>query len=107
MHFIKLINHRSDVFLVDHAWTTTPERARKELKENPNLLERMYHMMGFKEEEEEETEEENKDTQHEGDEDEEMIHTLMEQTGVTREKARETLINERWDLLSAISVRST
>jgi tubulin--tyrosine ligase-like protein 12 len=37
----------SNIFLIDHAWTTTPENARKQLQDNPNLLPRMEQMMGI------------------------------------------------------------
>lgn len=36
---------RSNVYLVDHAWTTSPEEARKQLRATPNLLERMINLM--------------------------------------------------------------
>jgi len=36
---------RSQIFLVDHAWTTSPEDARKQLRATPKLLERMASLM--------------------------------------------------------------
>eukprot|EP00005_Dracoamoeba_jomungandri_P006784 CAMPEP_0174265858 /NCGR_PEP_ID=MMETSP0439-20130205/28188_1 /TAXON_ID=0 /ORGANISM="Stereomyxa ramosa, Strain Chinc5" /LENGTH=985 /DNA_ID=CAMNT_0015352529 /DNA_START=62 /DNA_END=3016 /DNA_ORIENTATION=+ len=35
----------SDIFLVDHAWTTTPEEAKKQLLQMPSLLQRMLTLM--------------------------------------------------------------
>ncbi|RKP10544.1 tubulin-tyrosine ligase family-domain-containing protein [Thamnocephalis sphaerospora] len=104
-----------DIFLIDHAWTTAPERARKELMANPDLLTRITAMLGLPEPEEEEEEEEKDDTAADeelasGAEDAErqaeqdgMVAMVAEQAKVSQKEARATLIAEKWDLISAIS----
>ena len=42
------INDPNGIFLVDHAWTYRLNEARKSLKENENLLNRMCSLMNIK-----------------------------------------------------------
>eukprot|EP00727_Mastigamoeba_balamuthi_P006412 m51a1_g2391 hypothetical protein (1004) ;mRNA; f:727949-731590 len=41
------IKAESDIFLIDHAWTTSLDNAREQLETLPNLLPRMEEMMGL------------------------------------------------------------
>jgi NACalpha-BTF3-like transcription factor len=105
----------SDIFLLDHAWTTTPEKAREELEKNETLLERMANLMGIPEEKEEEETADNDDTasvdswtardnEQRSNTDEAMVRLVAQQANVSEETARSTLVKENWDLISALSV---
>lgn len=37
---------RSNIYLIDHAWTYSINNARQDLRDHPNLLERMSYLMG-------------------------------------------------------------
>lgn len=39
-------NDRSNIFLIDHAWTYSISSAKQDLQDNPNLLDRMSSLMG-------------------------------------------------------------
>jgi hypothetical protein len=41
----------SNIFLIDHAWTTKPENAKKEIKSAPGLLDRLETIMDIEKEE--------------------------------------------------------
>lgn len=53
---IQDIKSEEHVFLIDHAWTTDFVNARKQLLENPRLVDRLYHMFDLDVEETEEEE---------------------------------------------------
>lgn len=91
----------SDIFLVDHAWTTNPETARKELLENPTLLERLEGMMNIEAEDEPElSEDEEEQVEH----DDEIIKAVSEQANVSYEVAKEALEAEKYEVVNAITV---
>ncbi|KAH8549063.1 tubulin-tyrosine ligase family-domain-containing protein [Umbelopsis sp. PMI_123] len=87
----------SNIFLIDHAWTTTPENAKKEIKSSPGLLDRLETIMDIEKEDVVDSDDEN-----EIEEDSDMIDVVAEQANVSREKARKALIAQRHDLVSAI-----
>lgn len=87
----------SNIFLVDHAWTTKPENAKKEIKATPGLLDRLETLMDIEKEEVEDS-----DDEEEIEEDANMIDVVAEQANVSREQAREALVAERFDLVNAI-----
>eukprot|EP01107_Rhizomastix_libera_P000963 TRINITY_DN11799_c0_g1_i2.p1 TRINITY_DN11799_c0_g1~~TRINITY_DN11799_c0_g1_i2.p1 ORF type:complete len:1030 (-),score=262.54 TRINITY_DN11799_c0_g1_i2:30-3119(-) len=45
------IQKEEDIFLIDHAWTFTPDTSKKQLEENCELFKRVSSMIGFGEEE--------------------------------------------------------
>ncbi|KAI8080071.1 uncharacterized protein BX664DRAFT_208269 [Halteromyces radiatus] len=94
------LDKHSDIYLIDHAWTTTPETARKELRENEALLERLENMMDVEKEEgwvdEDESDEE---MEHNHD----IISMVAEQANVSFEKAKQALIDENYEVVNAIA----
>lgn len=46
----KALQPLSDVFLIDHAWTTTADKAREQLRTIPHLLQRMARLTGVDDE---------------------------------------------------------
>lgn len=87
----------SNIFLIDHAWTTKPENAKKEIKSAPGLLDRLETIMDIEKEEVVES-----DDEDEVKEDSNMIDVVAEQANVSREQAREALVAQRYDLVNAI-----
>jgi hypothetical protein len=63
------LRKESNVFLVDHAWTTDWRNARKQLMENPALVQRLYTMFDLDVEDQANDEEE--EVEGEGEEEEE------------------------------------
>ncbi|KAJ8656628.1 hypothetical protein O0I10_007705 [Lichtheimia ornata] len=95
----KLEKH-GDIFLVDHAWTTHPETARKELLENPNLLERLEGMMNIEADDEPElSEDEEEQVEH----DDETIKAVAEQANVSYQEAKDALEAEKYEVVNAIT----
>jgi tubulin--tyrosine ligase-like protein 12 len=80
----------SDVFLVDHAWLTQFNEARKQLKALPNLVQRLYSMMDLDAEDQEEEEDQEEGTE-EGTEQEEPKESEPEST---QEESAEEVSNE-------------
>lgn len=105
--------YNSDIFLVDHAWTTKPETSRAQLLDNPQLVERLTSMMDISVEIEEEEEEHHHEPQ-EGDEvvsnfpdmevDEDMVALVAKQGDVSEHRAKIALQNEKGDVISALMV---
>jgi NACalpha-BTF3-like transcription factor len=87
----------SNIFLVDHAWTTKPENAKKEIKAAPGLLDRLEALMDIEKEEVVDS-----DDEDEVEEDSNMIDIVSEQANVSRESAKKALAAEKYDLLNAI-----
>lgn len=86
---------------MDHAWTTHPETARKELLENPNLLERLEGMMNIEAEDEPElSEDEEEQVEH----DDETIKAVAEQANVSYQEAKDALEAEKYEVVNAITV---
>ncbi|KAI9497822.1 tubulin-tyrosine ligase family-domain-containing protein [Zychaea mexicana] len=93
------LKKHSEIFLVDHAWTTQPDNAHKELAENTNLLSRLENLMDI---ESEEFQEEEDSDEEELEHDEDAIKTVAEQANVSRETAREALVTEKYEVVNAI-----
>ncbi|KAI8145820.1 tubulin-tyrosine ligase family-domain-containing protein [Fennellomyces sp. T-0311] len=91
------LSKHGEIFLVDHAWTTQPDSAHKELENNPNLLERLENLMDIEKEEfQEESDEE--ELEH----DAEAIDTVAKQANVSHEVARQALEAEKYEVVNAI-----
>lgn len=99
--FIHVLIHLfvSDIFLVDHAWTTSPENAKKELLQNPTLLDRLENLMDIEKEELvlDEEEEEIKPS-------DELIRIVASQANVSEKEAEEALEAENNEVVNAIMV---
>lgn len=89
----------SEIFLIDHAWTTTPENAKKELLENEGLLERLENLMDI-EKEEFQSEDEEDEVEHS----DEAVKMVAEQANVSYEAAKEALEAEKYEVVNAIMV---
>lgn len=103
----------SDIFLVDHAWTTKPETSRAQLLDNPQLVERLTSMMDISVDAEEE--EAAEETTGAGEEeivsknpdlevDQTMVELVASQGHVTEHRAKVALQNENGDILAALMV---
>ncbi|CAO3636849.1 unnamed protein product [Cunninghamella blakesleeana] len=88
----------SDIFLIDHAWTTTPETAKNELKDNPILLERLENLMNIEKEELDENQSDS-DVEHI----DEIVHMVADQANVSYEQARLALEEENYEIVNAIA----
>ncbi|KAI8381422.1 tubulin-tyrosine ligase family-domain-containing protein [Radiomyces spectabilis] len=93
------LERHGNIYLIDHAWTTTPETAKKQLHENPGLLERLENLMDI---EAEEMPPEEKDPENEIQHDEDTIRMVADQAGVSYEKAKEALEAEKYEVVNAI-----
>ncbi|KAI9274445.1 tubulin-tyrosine ligase family-domain-containing protein [Phascolomyces articulosus] len=92
------LKKHSEIFLVDHAWTTQPDNAHKELLENPKLLERLENLMDIEADEFEEEESEEEELEH----DDEAVKTVASQANVSYDKAKEALEAEKYEIVNAI-----
>ncbi|CAM0136865.1 hypothetical protein VKS41_007450 [Umbelopsis sp. WA50703] len=97
LHAKTNVEKNSNIFLVDHAWTTKPENAKKEIKAAPGLLDRLEALMDIEKEEVVDS-----DDEDEVEEDSNMIDIVSEQANVSRESAKKALAAEKYDLLNAI-----
>ncbi|KAI9251244.1 tubulin-tyrosine ligase family-domain-containing protein [Sporodiniella umbellata] len=86
-----------NIFLIDHAWTTSPENARKELVQNVGLLDRLENLMDIEKPELifEEEEEEIKPT-------DQWIQLVASQANVSEARAKEALEAEGNEVVNAI-----
>ncbi|KAG0763242.1 hypothetical protein G6F57_010931 [Rhizopus arrhizus] len=94
----KTLQKHGDIFLVDHAWTTSPENAKKELLQNQALLDRLENLMDIEKEElvlDEEEEEEIKPS-------DELIRIVASQANVSEKEAEEALEAENNEVVNAI-----
>ncbi|KAI8074720.1 tubulin-tyrosine ligase family-domain-containing protein [Gongronella butleri] len=89
----------SDIFLVDHAWTTSAEMAKKELRENPALLDRVENLINVEKEEWVDDNDSDSDVEH----DDEVIRMVAEQANVSYDKAKAALEEENYEVLNAIT----
>lgn len=83
--------------MIDHAWTTSPETAKKELSQNPALLERLESLMDIEKPELVLEEEEVKPTN-------ELIKLVALQANVSEKDAEEALVAEDNEVVNAIMV---
>lgn len=92
----------SDIFLIDHSWTTNPENAANELLNTHGLLDRMEDLFNLKNKDEtlDEDDEVTKEQQ-------EAIDIAVKQSGKTPEQAREALENHGYELVNAIAELTT
>ncbi|KAJ2160570.1 TP53 regulating kinase [Coemansia sp. RSA 552] len=88
----------SNVFLVDHAWTTSVARALDDLDHVPGLLERMEQLTGVSEPRDETA----ADTEPLDDAMEASVPVLVSQKGVSVERARRLLREYNGDILEAM-----
>ncbi|EPB87193.1 hypothetical protein HMPREF1544_06018 [Mucor circinelloides 1006PhL] len=96
----KSLKKHSDIFLVDHAWTTSPETAKEELKLNLALMDRLENLMDIKQAEAPE----NSDDEEDEDEkpSEELVKLVASQANVTEREAEKALIAENNEVVNAI-----
>jgi len=87
----------SDIFLIDHAWTTNPENAAGELLNTSGLLKRMESLFNVNYEEEE-MEANDPDKQIK----EELINIVAQQASVNTEKAKDALERHNYEIINAI-----
>lgn len=99
----------SDIFLIDHAWTTKPETSKAQLLDNPQLVERLTSMMDIQVDEEVEEEEEEQATDGEVvsknpdlEVDETMVQLVASQGNVSERRAKIALQNEGGDIIAAL-----
>ncbi|CAO0803653.1 unnamed protein product [Mucor circinelloides] len=96
----KSLKKHSDIFLVDHAWTTSPETAKEELKLNLALMDRLENLMDIEQAEAPE----NSDDEEDEDEkpSEELVKLVASQANVTEREAEKALIAENNEVVNAI-----
>ncbi|KAJ1674260.1 hypothetical protein EV182_003644, partial [Spiromyces aspiralis] len=90
----------SDIFLVDHAWTTTIVDCLEQLERVPGLLDRVERMIGY------EASDANQDSDSNGGEediDEGSVRIVASQAHVSEERARELLKQYNGEIIEAIS----
>lgn len=89
--------------MIDHAWTTSPETAKKELLENPALMARLESLMDI-EVAEEPIDSDAEDSDDEGPS-EEDIKLVAEQANVSEKVAEQALRAENNEIVNAIMVK--
>ncbi|GAN06073.1 hypothetical protein MAM1_0110d05550 [Mucor ambiguus] len=96
----KSLKKHSDIFLVDHAWTTSPETAKEELKLNLSLMDRLENLMDIEQIEAPE----NSDDEEDEDEkpSDELVKLVASQANVTEREAEKALIAENNEVVNAI-----
>jgi tubulin--tyrosine ligase-like protein 12 len=90
----------SDIFLVDHAWTTSPEEAKKELRSNPALINRLENLMDVEIAEAPEDSDDEEDVKPSM----EIIKLVASQANVTDREAENALKAENNEVVNAIMV---
>ncbi|CEP11090.1 hypothetical protein [Parasitella parasitica] len=98
-----LVSERStrvDIFLIDHAWITSPENAKQELRLNVALMDRLENLMNI----EQVDAPENSDDEEEDDDkpDAELIQLVASQANVSEKEAETALIAENNEVVNAI-----
>ncbi|KAG2236013.1 hypothetical protein INT48_008105 [Thamnidium elegans] len=94
------LKKHSEIFLIDHAWTTSPETAKKELLENPTLMARLESLMDI-EVAEEPIDSDAEDSDDEGPS-EEDIKLVAAQANVSEKEAEQALRAENNEIVNAI-----
>lgn len=94
------LKKHSDIFLIDHAWTTSPETAKQELSTNFTLMDRLENLMSI------EPAEAPVDTDDESDDDDapsqEFIQLVASQANVSEKEAEKALRAENNEVVNAI-----
>ncbi|KAJ2226508.1 hypothetical protein IWW45_007428 [Coemansia sp. RSA 485] len=98
------LDAQSNVFLIDHAWTTTIDQALGQLDSAPGLLERMETLTGIFEPHEKMPIMPNTESLDAANE--VNVPVVVAQTGVSEEKARELLTKAGGDIIEAIMAAS-
>ncbi|KAJ1816454.1 hypothetical protein LPJ75_002018, partial [Coemansia sp. RSA 2598] len=94
----------SNVFLIDHAWTTTLDQALSQIDSAPGLLERMETLTGIFEPHEKMPIMPNTESLDAANE--VNVPVVVAQTGVSEERARELLTKTGGDIIEAIIAAS-
>ncbi|KAI8882515.1 TTL-domain-containing protein, partial [Backusella circina FSU 941] len=97
----KELKKHGDIFLIDHAWTTSPENARQELLLNPALMDRLENLMNI----EQEPAPQDSDDEEEEEEEpasEELVQLVASQANVSLKQAKEALKIENNEVVNAI-----
>ncbi|ORX46675.1 hypothetical protein BCR36DRAFT_356784 [Piromyces finnis] len=97
------LNTNSDVFLIDHSWTTNPENAAGELLNTSGLLKRMEGLFNINYNEEEVIEEDESEKQMK----EELIKLVCQQANVNSERAKDALERHSYEVINAIDELTT
>ncbi|KAI9473892.1 MAG: tubulin-tyrosine ligase family-domain-containing protein [Benjaminiella poitrasii] len=96
----KTLKKHSEIFLVDHAWTTSPDTAKEELRLNPSLIDRLENLMNI------EPVNAPVDSDDEDDDEvkpaDELIQLVASQANVSEKEAREALTAENNEVVNAI-----
>lgn len=87
--------------MIDHAWTTSPETAVKELIQNPVLLDRLENLMDIEKEEFVSDDEDDDNVTRPSDE---LIQLVASQANVSEKQAEEALLAENNEVVNAIMV---
>ncbi|ORE17065.1 hypothetical protein BCV71DRAFT_244248 [Rhizopus microsporus] len=95
----KTLQKHSNIFLIDHAWTSSPETAVKELIQNPALLDRLENLMDIEREEFVSDDEDDDDVTGPSDE---LIQLVASQANVSKKQAEEALLAENNEVVNAI-----
>ncbi|KAI8973286.1 tubulin-tyrosine ligase family-domain-containing protein [Mycotypha africana] len=95
------LKKHSDVFLIDHAWTTSPETAKEELRANANLLNRLENLMDIVVEDAPADSDDKNDEDIKPDSD--LIDLVAEQANVSKKEAELALIAENNEIINAIT----
>ncbi|CEG83537.1 hypothetical protein RMATCC62417_17441 [Rhizopus microsporus] len=95
----KTLQKHSNIFLIDHAWTTSPETAVKELIQNPALLDRLENLMDIEKEEFISDDEDDNNVTKPSDE---LIQLVASQANVSEKQAEEALLAENNEVVNAI-----
>ncbi|ORX57496.1 hypothetical protein DM01DRAFT_1334112 [Hesseltinella vesiculosa] len=93
------LEKHSDIFLIDHAWTTSVETAKKELEDNPTLLERVENLMNIEKEAWVDEDASDSEIEH----DDEIIRLVADQANVSYEQAKAALVDENYEVVNAIT----
>lgn len=87
--------------MIDHAWTTSPETAKKELVANPALMARLENLMDIEVAEEPQDSDEESDDEDPSEDD---IKLVAEQANVSEKDAEQALRAENNEIVNAIMV---
>ncbi|KAI9361841.1 tubulin-tyrosine ligase family-domain-containing protein [Pilaira anomala] len=93
------LKKHSEIFLIDHAWTTSPETAKKELLANLALMARLENLMDIEVAEEPQDSDEESDDEDPSEDD---IKIVAEQANVSEKDAEQALRAENNEIVNAI-----
>ncbi|KAJ3091288.1 hypothetical protein HK102_001087 [Quaeritorhiza haematococci] len=96
----KPMEAESTVFLVDHMWSFGLRQARQDLSTIPHLLEKIEAVIASAPKGGDDDEEEKKEADESWED--QMVKSVVEQTGVSEEKAKAALEEHNYELINAI-----